>query len=116
MVTSRACCRCWRRGRCSTCCRRRAARVRRVPRRSPTGPPRRSAGSSNRRRLLAGELPPPPTSNGHIARVLPLLETRPLLDLLQAARRSRTPRAKTLANWATKEIRRLKQPTPLTSW
>ncbi|KAL4708130.1 hypothetical protein ACJJTC_009909 [Scirpophaga incertulas] len=50
------------------------------------------------------------------ARVLPLLETRPLLDLLQAARRSRTPRAKTLANWATKEIRRLKQPTPLTSW
>ncbi|XP_053607169.1 importin subunit beta-1 [Plodia interpunctella] len=49
---------------------------------------------------------------GH--RVLPLLETRPLLDLLQAARRSRTPRTKTLANWATKEIRKLKQ-QPLTS-
>ncbi|CAH2066913.1 unnamed protein product, partial [Iphiclides podalirius] len=49
-------------------------------------------------------------------RVLPLLETRPLLDLLQAARRSRTPRTKTLANWATKEIRKLKQQTPLTSW
>ncbi|KAJ2953692.1 hypothetical protein O0L34_g1309 [Tuta absoluta] len=49
-------------------------------------------------------------------RVLPLLETRPLLDLLQAARRSRTPRTKTLANWATKEIRKLKQQAPLTSW
>lgn len=49
-------------------------------------------------------------------RVLPLLETRPLLDLLQAARRSRTPRTKTLASWATKEIRKLKQQPPLTSW
>ncbi|KAI8427981.1 hypothetical protein MSG28_002292 [Choristoneura fumiferana] len=46
------------------------------------------------------------------ARVLPLLEQRPLLDLLQAARRSRTPRTKTLANWATKEIRKLKQLAP----
>lgn len=42
-------------------------------------------------------------------RVLPYLETRPIIDLLQAARRSRTPRTKTLANWATKEIRKLKQ-------
>lgn len=50
------------------------------------------------------------------ARVLPLLETRHLLDLLQAARRSRTPRTKALASWATKEIRKLKQQTPLTSW
>lgn len=49
-------------------------------------------------------------------RVLPLLETRPLLDLLQAARMSRTPRTKTLANWATKEIRKLKQQAPLASW
>lgn len=49
-------------------------------------------------------------------RVLPLLETRPLLDLLQAARLSRTPRTKTLANWATKEIRKLKQQAPLASW
>lgn len=49
-------------------------------------------------------------------RVLPLLETRPLLDLLQAARRSRTPRTKALANWATKEIRKLKQQPSLTSW
>lgn len=66
------------------------------------------------------------------ARVLPLLEVRPLLELLQAARRSRTPRTKALANWATKEMRKLKQhqphhqpqpqpqpqshPHPLTSW
>ncbi|XP_073941881.1 importin subunit beta-1-like isoform X1 [Choristoneura fumiferana] len=50
------------------------------------------------------------------ARVLPLLEQRPLLDLLQAARRSRTPRTKTLANWATKEIRKLKQLAPPASW
>ncbi|RVE45161.1 hypothetical protein evm_010184 [Chilo suppressalis] len=49
-------------------------------------------------------------------RMLPLLETRALLDLLQAARRSRNSRTKTLANWATKEIRKLKQQTPLTSW
>lgn len=49
------------------------------------------------------------------ARVLPLLETRALLDLLQAARRSRTPRTKTLANWATKEIRKLKHQPALTS-
>ncbi|XP_037976961.1 importin subunit beta-1 isoform X1 [Plutella xylostella] len=49
-------------------------------------------------------------------RVLPLIETRPLLDLLQAARRSRTPRTKVLANWATKEIRKLKQQAPLASW
>lgn len=49
-------------------------------------------------------------------RVLPCLETRPILDLLQAARRSRTPRTKTLANWATKEIRKLRQQTPQASW
>ncbi|OWR52529.1 importin subunit beta-1 isoform X1 [Danaus plexippus] len=49
-------------------------------------------------------------------RVLPMLETRPLLDLLQAARLSRTARTKTLANWATKEIRKLKQQAPLASW
>ncbi|CAH0603076.1 unnamed protein product [Chrysodeixis includens] len=48
-------------------------------------------------------------------RMLPLLETPPLLDLLQAARRSRTPRTKALANWATKEIRKLRLQTPLTS-
>ncbi|CAF4758012.1 importin subunit beta-1 isoform X1 [Pieris napi] len=47
-------------------------------------------------------------------RVLPLLETKPLVELLQSARKSRTPRTKTLANWATKEIRKLKQ--PLASW
>lgn len=50
------------------------------------------------------------------ARVLPLLETKPLLDMLQVARRSRTPRTKALANWATKEIRKLKQQTPNVSW
>jgi importin subunit beta-1 len=49
-------------------------------------------------------------------RMLPLVETPALLDLLQAARRSRTPRTKTLANWATKEIRKLKLQTPLASW
>ncbi|XP_038219337.1 importin subunit beta-1 isoform X1 [Zerene cesonia] len=49
-------------------------------------------------------------------RVIPLLETKPLLDLLQAARKSRTQRTKTLANWAAKEIRKLKQQAPLVSW
>lgn len=47
-------------------------------------------------------------------RILPLLETKPIVELLQAARKSRTQRTKTLANWATKEIRKLKQ--PLASW
>ncbi|XP_041984878.1 importin subunit beta [Aricia agestis] len=49
------------------------------------------------------------------ARVLPLLESRPLLELLQQARMSRTPRTKMLANWATKEIRKLKTQTPIAS-
>ncbi|XP_013133673.1 PREDICTED: importin subunit beta-1 isoform X1 [Papilio polytes] len=48
--------------------------------------------------------------------VLPLLETPVLLELLKAARLSRTPRTKTLATWATKEIRKLKLQMPLNSW
>ncbi|XP_013133674.1 PREDICTED: importin subunit beta-1 isoform X2 [Papilio polytes] len=47
--------------------------------------------------------------------VLPLLETPVLLELLKAARLSRTPRTKTLATWATKEIRKLKLQMPLNS-
>ncbi|XP_013188856.1 importin subunit beta-1 [Amyelois transitella] len=69
--------------------------------------PERSDGHMSVIAGLTGDLC---TVFGH--RVLPLLETKPLLDLLQAARKSRTPRTKMLANWATKEIRRLKQQIP----
>ncbi|XP_037297957.1 importin subunit beta-1 isoform X1 [Manduca sexta] len=64
--------------------------------------------------VIAGLMGDLATSFGNY--VLPLLETRPLLDMLQAARRSRVPRTKTLANWATKEMRRVKHVAPLTSW
>lgn len=43
------------------------------------------------------------------ARVLPMLESRQIVELLTAARHSRTQRTKTLATWATKEMRKLKQ-------
>lgn len=40
--------------------------------------------------------------------LLPMVETEPLTDLLTKGRRSRTSKTKTLATWATKEIRKLK--------
>ncbi|XP_013168387.1 PREDICTED: importin subunit beta-1 isoform X1 [Papilio xuthus] len=79
-------------------------------------------------RLVASE---PERTDGHMSviagltgdlctvfglRVLPLLETPVLLELLKSARLSRTPRTKTLATWATKEIRKLKLQMPLSSW
>ncbi|XP_028037337.1 importin subunit beta-1 isoform X1 [Bombyx mandarina] len=55
-------------------------------------------------------------TNAFGAHVLPMLDTKPLTDMLQVARRSRVARTKTLANWATKEMRRVKQTLPLASW
>ncbi|XP_076631507.1 importin subunit beta Fs(2)Ket isoform X1 [Colletes latitarsis] len=42
------------------------------------------------------------------AKLLPMVETEPLVELLNKARRSRTQKTKTLAIWAGKEIRKLK--------
>ncbi|XP_053983431.1 importin subunit beta-1 isoform X2 [Hylaeus anthracinus] len=42
------------------------------------------------------------------AKLLPIVETEPLTELLTKARRSRTQKTKTLASWAAKEIRKLK--------
>lgn len=42
------------------------------------------------------------------AKLLPLIDTEPIQDLLTKGRRSQTSRTKNLATWATKEIRRLK--------
>ncbi|OXU27419.1 hypothetical protein TSAR_008605, partial [Trichomalopsis sarcophagae] len=41
-------------------------------------------------------------------KLLPMIETEALTDLLNKGRRSRTNRTKNLATWATKEIRKLK--------
>ncbi|XP_034178474.1 importin subunit beta Fs(2)Ket isoform X1 [Osmia lignaria lignaria] len=49
------------------------------------------------------------------AKLLPMVETEPLTDLLTKARRSRTQKTKSLANWATKEIRKLKSAANSTS-
>lgn len=43
------------------------------------------------------------------ASVLSLLDVRPITELLLAARRSRNPRTKSLAQWSFKELRKLKQ-------
>ena len=40
--------------------------------------------------------------------IVNLLDVEPISDLLTAGRRSRTNKTKTLSNWATKEIRKLK--------
>jgi len=42
------------------------------------------------------------------AQILPLVETEAIVSLLQAGRRSKANKTKTLATWATKEIRRIK--------
>ena len=42
------------------------------------------------------------------AQVLPLCEKESINILLQAGRRSKTNKTKTLAVWATKELRKLK--------
>jgi len=47
-------------------------------------------------------------------KILPLLDVEAINDLLQVGRRSRTPKTKTLATWATKEIRKFK--TAAASW
>ena len=43
--------------------------------------------------------------------IVTLLDVEPISDLLTAGRRSRTSKTKTLSNWATKEIRKLKNAT-----
>lgn len=48
-------------------------------------------------------------------KLLPMVETEPLTELLTKARRSRIDKTKTLANWATKEIRKLKNVANSTS-
>ncbi|XP_035661965.1 importin subunit beta-1-like isoform X2 [Branchiostoma floridae] len=42
--------------------------------------------------------------------IIPLVETQTIQDFLQEGRRSKTAKTKTLATWATKEIRKLKSP------
>ncbi|XP_076167592.1 importin subunit beta Fs(2)Ket isoform X2 [Ptiloglossa arizonensis] len=49
------------------------------------------------------------------AKLLPMVETEPLTELLNKAKRSHTQKTKTLAIWATKEIRKLKTVTNSTS-
>lgn len=41
------------------------------------------------------------------AKLLPIVETKPLTDLLDKAKRSRNQKTKALANWASKEVRKL---------
>ncbi|CAK9812724.1 Importin subunit beta-1 [Anthophora plagiata] len=41
-------------------------------------------------------------------KLLPMVETEPLTELLNKAKRSRTEKTKTLASWAAREIRKLK--------
>ncbi|KAK7872302.1 hypothetical protein R5R35_002759 [Gryllus longicercus] len=43
------------------------------------------------------------------SRMLPLLDVEPINDLLQQGRRSRASKTKTVATWASKEIRKLRQ-------
>lgn len=45
------------------------------------------------------------------ANVLPLVDQEPINEMLTQGRRSRTNRTKTLATWATKELRKLKNAT-----
>ncbi|XP_021937576.1 importin subunit beta-1 [Zootermopsis nevadensis] len=48
------------------------------------------------------------------AKMLPLLDVEPINELLSQGRRSRASKTKTLATWATKEVRKLK--TATSSW
>lgn len=47
-------------------------------------------------------------------KVLPILDVEPIHDLLTQGRRSRVSKTKTLATWATKEVRKLK--SAASSW
>lgn len=49
------------------------------------------------------------------AKLLPVVETEPLTELLTKARRSRTQKTKVLASWVAKEIRKLKNVANSTS-
>ncbi len=42
------------------------------------------------------------------ANVLPLVDVEPIAELLTQGRRSKTTKTKTLSQWSTKEIRKLK--------
>ena len=50
--------------------------------------------------------------------LLPLVDKDVISELLQAGRRSKTSKTKTLSTWATKEIRKLKNASTVssTSW
>lgn len=48
-------------------------------------------------------------------KLLPMIETEPLTQLISKAKRSRTDKTKSLANWVTKEIRKLKNVANSTS-
>lgn len=48
------------------------------------------------------------------AKLLDILDVEPVNELLTQGRRSKINKTKSLANWATKEIRKLKQNT--SSW
>ncbi|XP_076225790.1 importin subunit beta Fs(2)Ket isoform X1 [Nomia melanderi] len=51
------------------------------------------------------------------AKLLPMVETKPLTDLLDKAKRSRNQKTKALASWATKEVRKLHNATnSASSW
>jgi len=47
--------------------------------------------------------------------LLPLVDKDLITDLLQSGRRSKTPKTKTLSTWATKEIRKLKNASTVSS-
>ncbi|XP_076765223.1 importin subunit beta Fs(2)Ket isoform X2 [Xylocopa sonorina] len=49
------------------------------------------------------------------AKLLPMVETEPIIELITKARRSHTEKTKALANWANKEIRKLKNVANSTS-
>ncbi|XP_012277181.2 importin subunit beta-1 [Orussus abietinus] len=48
-------------------------------------------------------------------KLLPMIDTDPITELLTKGRKSRTNKTKSLASWATKEIRKLKSVTSTTS-
>ncbi len=48
--------------------------------------------------------------------MLGLLDVDPIADLLTQGRRSKTNKTKTLSQWATKELRKLKNANANLSW
>ena len=50
------------------------------------------------------------------ANMLSMLDVEPITDLLTSGRRSKVSKTKTLSQWATKEIRKLKNNANTTTW